>query len=713
MKAKRSILLVALFLLALSVGGRWDDEGMWLLDSIHKLPLSAMKPYGLALSPDQIYNPNGPSLKDAIVLLGGGTSSFISANGLMITNHHVAYGGIQSLSSVKDDYLKNGFYARTQEDELSTNYTAQIVKEIRDVTPEVLAAVSDTMNAAQRDAAIKAKIADMEKTAKGTSDLTCRITEMYSGVKYYLFTFETLNDIRLVYAPPTSIGNYGGEVDNWMWPRHTGDFSLMRAYVAPDGKPAKYAKNNVPYHPKMFLPISTQGVHDSSFAMIMGFPGRTYRYREAAGVEVLRDDQMPEAIDLYKTRMAIIESWGKNDREIEIKYANKLRGMANTYKNYLGVLEGMRKARVVELRKEQEATFTSYIAADATLKAKYGSVLADLAKADAGQKAITRKNLVSMNLSMGADIFGLAQRFRRYASAPQPTAQDSAAILEFAAGMFKNYDVNVEKATLEALLLKAAELPPAQQFSALSDLLGTEPGTRRAKAIHGFVEDLYHDTDLGNMEGCVKLLAKGPEKILKDDYVKFVGSLEQEQTALMQENGRLNATLTSLRAKYLEALLASKTGTEMYPDANRTIRFTYGQVKGFVARDAVTYSSVTTLTGVMEKETGEDPFIVPAKLKELWQKKDFGRYADPVLKDVPVAFTADLDITGGNSGSPVINGKGELIGCAFDGNWEAVVGDYYFQESLNRTIAVDARYVLFVLDKFSNAQSILNELVIH
>jgi len=711
MRKTLMLLLLCALALPLFVAGRTMDEGMWLLDSIGKLPVSDMNKHGLELTPEQIYSANGPSLKDAIVLLGGGTSSFVSAEGLMVTNHHVAYGGIQSLSNVKEDYLKNGFWAKTREEELPTSYTAQIVTGIKDVTSEVLGAVNDTMSAEQRTAAIREKSREIETAAKGSSDLTCRVSEMYSGVSYYLFTFQALTDVRLVYAPPSAIGNYGGEVDNWIWPRHTGDFSIMRAYVGPDGKPAKYAKENVPFKPKVFLPVSAAGYEEGSFAMIMGFPGRTFRYREASSVEIARDETLPLTVELYKTRMDIIDAASKNDRAVAIKYASKVRGVANTYKNYLGTLAGMRRADLLDIKKKDEERFTAYVNASPGLAKKYGTLLADMAKANADLRTFNQKYLYLNNLTAGVDIIRLANRFRTFAQGSQSEAEKSA-LREVVATTFKNFDLTVEKQLLTALILKGADLPASQQVTALKDIYGDRTGASREEKVKDFVDDLYDDTDLCTPEGCEQLLEKGGEKIVKDDYLKFVAKIDAEQTPVTAKNNAYNATIGKLRAKYVQARLEWKKDELVYPDANRTIRFTYGQVKPYKPRDAVEYDYSTTLSGVMDKETGEDPFIVPPKLKELWQKKDFGRYADPKTGDIPVAFIADLDITGGNSGSPVINGRGELIGCAFDGNWEAVVGDYYFQPELNRTIAVDARYMLFILDKYSNAQNILKEMVI-
>ena len=721
MKSAPKSLMLALSALLLFAGNKSMDEGMWLLDSINKLPLADMKKHGLELTPEQIYSVNGSSLKDAIVLLGGGTASFVSSDGLMLTNHHVAFAGIQAASSVQDDYLQNGFLAKSRSEEISTSYTAQIVVGMKDVTAEVLSAVSDTMSADQRAKAIRAKTQAVELDAKGTTAYSCRVSEMFNGGKYYLFTYQALNDVRLVYAPPSAIGNFGGEVDNWMWPRHTGDFSLMRAYTGPDGKPAKFAKDNIPFKPKTFLPISTQGFSEGSYAMILGFPGRTFRYREAAAVEVARDETLPTTIDLYKTRMDIIDKAGKNDRAVEIKYASRVRGLANTYKNYLGTLEGMRRSDLLAMKRTQEKAFAEYLNSSPELQKKYGSLLADMDHAAADLKTFNRKNILLTNLRTGVDGLRLAERFRTFASVPRsdstgntipPTDKERSTVKDFINSTFKNFDLAVEKQTFTALILKSLAMPVDQQVEAFRDIAGRYTGVELEKRVTEYVDDLYDDSYLATPTGCEKLLQKDPEKILDDPFIKLSETINREQAIVQAKNNTFNATIGQLRGKWIEAWWGWKNEENMYPDANRTLRLTYGQVKSYSPRDAVEYKHSTMLTGVIEKESPEVPFVVPTKLHDLWKKKDFGRYADTQTGDVPVAFIADLDITGGNSGSPVINGKGELIGCAFDGNWEAVVGDYYFQEQFNRTIAVDARYVLFVLDKFSGAQNILNELTI-
>jgi hypothetical protein len=712
------IVPIALFLLLAAL--TFPDEGMWTLNQLGKLPWEKMQKNGLQLTPEQIYSTSSTSLKDAIVLLGGGTSSFISADGLILTNHHVAYGAIQSVSSVEDDRLKDGFIAKTKEEELSIpTYSAQVVLSQKDVTDEVLGAVSDTMTADSRSKAIQSKTREIEKREKGSTEYECRVSEFYNGVKYYLFTFEVFRDVRLVYAPPTAIGNYGGEVDNWYWPRHTGDFSLMRVYVAPDGKHAKYSKDNVPYKPKVFLPISAQGFHEGDFAMIMGFPGRTFRYRTSPEIQLAKDETLPLNMEIFKLRMDIVDKAGKNDRATEIKYASRWRGWANVYKNYQGTLEGMKRSDIMKLRKEEERKFKEFIQSKPELQSKYGTLLSDIGSMFENLKSFNQKQVILSQLMGGSDLLMTANRFRNFANSfvkdstgkMKPPASNVEELKNAIPTIFKNFNISVDKELLTVMILKAAELPTGQQIEAIQKIVGTKTGEKREKAIKEFVNDLFDDSKLVTSEGCLKLLSKDSDDILDDEFVKFSVLLDKDNGPLMASANAFNAKISRLRAKLLEATMAWK-GSDIYADANRSLRLTYGEIKSYNPRDAVHYDYETTLGGVMEKETGENPFIVPPKLHQLWENKDFGKYADPRVNDVPVAFLADLDITGGNSGSPVINGKGELIGLAFDGNWEAVVGDYVFQESLNRSINVDARYILFILDKYSNAQNILNELSI-
>ncbi len=717
---KRAFVLAMLFSIStLQVNA---DEGMWLLDSISKLPMDGMKKAGLELTPEQIFSNTNPSLKDAIVLLPGGTGGFVSEEGLIVTNHHIAFAGIQELSSEGDDYLKNGFLATSRDKELSTSYTAEIVQTITDVTDEVLSATTDEMKEDERERATRSKRKEIEDRVQDSTNLACRVADMYGGVKYYLFTSLQLKDVRLVYAPPEAIGVFGGETDNWTWPRHTGDFALMRAYVGPDGKPAKYSELNIPYTPRKFLPISLDGVPEHSFAMIMGFPGRTFRYREAASIQLSQEVTLPLTNDLFKLRTGIIERWSNRDRTIAIKYASKHRRLANTQKNSVGTLQGLRRTGLVSAKHADEARLAAYISSNPRAARKYGNLLTDMKAANDELRSFSTKSIFVNNVNGAVELFMIAGRFGTYLNSLKkddagrmrdPEEKDRQPVREFLAGLFKNFDVDVDKEMLTALILKNAELPENQQVKVFAEIYGRRTGNDRERRVREFVNELYEDTRLASEENSVKLLMRKPSAILDDEAVVFHQKYSTEASAVSASYQSVLRKLNGLRTRYVEAWLEWKGDDLTYPDANRTIRFTYGTVQPLAPRDAVVYSTVTTLAGVMEKESDEPDFHVPAKLKELWQNKDFGPYADPKLKDVPVAFISNLDITGGNSGSPVINGKGELIGCAFDGNWEGVVGDYIFEDNLNRCISVDSRYMLFVLDKFSGGGNILKELVIH
>lgn len=706
---------LAALTLALFAAFAFPDEGMWLLTQLDKLPFAEMKKHGLELSPAQIYDPAATSIKDAIVLLPGGTGSFVSADGLIITNHHIAFGAIRSVSSVEDDYLKNGFSAATHPDEIPVpSYSAQIVASIKDVTADVLSGVTDDMAPEARTKAIQQKTEEIRKAAAASTGLTYSVSETFNGVRYYLYGYQVLPDVRLVYAPPSAIGNYGGEVDNWMWPRHTGDFGFMRAYTGPDGKPAKYSKDNIPFHPKAFLPVSSKPLDEHSFAMIMGFPGRTFRYRTSPEIKLQKEESLPLTIDLYTTRMAVMEAGGKNNRAVELKYASSWRSLANAEKNYQGTLEGMVRSDLLNVRQAEEKELAAFLHGKPELEQKYGSVIAEIGKAYDDLKSYNKKQIVLGQIYSSSAVFGMAQRFSRYAAGfvkdsatgeMKPTEQASSALKTFVADAFKDVDLNVDRLQFEAMLLKAEALPQGERIAAV-DRIGGE------NALREYVDDLYKHTALGSTEGCQKLMTKNAGEILDDDFIKFLKQLDEDNKPIQEKGTAFAANIGRLRGKLLEAMMAWK-GPDLYPDANRSLRITYGEIKSYDPRDAVHYDYETTLGGAIAKETGEDPFIVPKKLHDLWAAKDFGKYADPRLHDVPVAFTANLDITGGNSGSPVINGKGELIGVAFDGNWESVVGDYYFQEPLNRSINVDSRYVLFLLDKYSNAQNLLKEMVIH
>jgi hypothetical protein len=700
---------------------------MWLLESTSKLPLAKYKKAGLEITADDISSATKPSIKDAVarVLIGGGgggTGSFISRSGLVLTNHHVAFSAIQAASSPTNDYLKDGFLAKTRQEEISTNYALEVLVSTRDVSSEVLGAAKNAVTENERAEAIRTKGAELEKAAKGETPYICRVTEMYGGLKYHLMVFERLSDVRLVCAPPSDIGNFGGEVDNWMWPRHTGDFTIMRAYVGPNGKPASYAKENIPYTPRSFLPISSRGAAEGSFSFILGYPGRTFRYRDYHSVKAAREEEHPATVELYRARMDVLEAAMARDRALAIKYASKYRRVANFQKKSRGIMEGMDRAKTLQRKQEELKRVVAAVNANPALAAKHPDLARDLERANADLRSVQRQNIYFTNLTGGVDGIIIGSRFNRYAGSfredsatgdmrPDPRARDTLA--QWLDTFFRDFDTAVDREMMSALILASQTLPAGQRVLMMDKIVDGEEGEARRKEVDAYVEDLYDDSKLLTLEGARAMLeTDDPSDIQDDPLVRFARDVQAEQAPVTRKLTEANATLAWHRRGYNEGVLAAARQEVTYPDANSTLRLTYGVVTTLEPRDAVRYAPITTLGGVMEKETGVDPFDLPPKLRQLWEKKDFGRWADPKLKDVPVAFLTDHDITGGNSGSPVINGKGELIGCAFDGNWEGVLGDYEFEQKYFRTISVDSRYVLFILEKFAGADGLVKELVL-
>ncbi len=704
-----SVLIIGSILL---LGWKGMDEGMWIPGA---LPIHTMQSKGLLLSAQEIFDPTEPSLKDAIVLLGGGTGSYVSSDGLILTNHHVAYSGIRSISTVENDYLRNGFRASGREEELPLKgMTAQVVKNIVDVTEEIKSGIDDTLDAQARHDSIAANSKEVEQRFRDETGLEAKVVEMYYGLKHYVFLSEKLLDVRLVYAPPNSIGSYGGEVDNWMWPRHTGDFAILRAYTAPDGKPAPYSEENVPYHPVKYLPISTKGVKENSFVMVLGFPGRTYRWRSSHSLGLAFEETYPFTVDLYGIRIETLKRRAMRDRSVALKLASKLRGLENAYKFYVGLIEGNKKYRLLEWKKSQEKALSAYIASDAELQERYGTVLSDIRDAYEEVWTFNKKQRLLRNITSASDMHRIANRFIGFArkkADQKPSEEELNEMKEFVRGAHDRADLESEKEIVAELLIKALEFPAHQKLSVVGEVVNGKSGKKRVEAIREFVKNLYKKSKLVTVSGCDKLMKSKSSKILNDRFTRFASQLQTENREISQKSNQFSVRIAQLREKLAE-VKAQWQGQLGYPDANRTLRLTFGRVRDLVPRDAVHYDWVTTLSGVMEKETGEEPFEVPKRLRELWERRDFGSYYDPDIGDVPVCFLADTDVTGGNSGSPILNARGELVGVVFDGNWEGVIGDFRFDPPLNRTINVESRYVLWLLDKFARADTILEELEI-
>ncbi len=708
-------LFITIFLFFLFVFSINAQEGMWLLNQIDKLDLNKR---GLQIDVNQIYTPGKSSLYRAIVQLDGGTASFVSPNGLLVTNHHVAYAALQRVASKDNNYIENGFIARTNSEEVQAQgYQARLMLEMRDVTSDVLESEKGVSDPGDRADKINKKITEMaDAITKGKEDMEANIAEMYNGNQYVLFVSKVFKDVRLVYSPPLSIGNYGGETDNWMWPRHTGDFSFMRVYVAPDGTGKEYDRDNVPYKPQVWLKVASDFIKDGDFTFIIGYPGFTTRYRSSNSVDWNQNINYPFSIKNFKEIINLLEDITKNDDEGKIKVANLVKGLANTMKNYEGKVAGMKKTNFLQKRYEFEKEFLNWINSSQERVSKYGDLIAKEKKEyDIIFKTKDRDNVIGIfqglagiPVALASQIYLISTQLAKPENERNPglTEKNINQTIENLPFRFSGYYEPADKALFIRALKMASQLPGDQRIKGLEYILGDN-----SVSIEQFAENAFKNTKLTDVEFAKTLFRKSPSELaaLNDPFINLAISFAPENEEVQKTGQKFNANVTYIRKEYMNAIYEWK-GTGLYPDANGTIRFTCGPVKGYKPADAVCYSPFTTLKGVIEKNTGVEPFDAPAGLVELSNKNDFGQWMNPELKDVPVAFTHICDITGGNSGSPVMNAKGEIIGIAFDGNYEAMIGDWKFDYDLQRTISVDIHYVLFVTEKFGKAGFILDEM---
>jgi len=699
------------------------EEGMWMIDQLDKLPWKDLQTMGLQLSARQIYDGKGGGIAYAIVSLGGGTGSFVSPNGLILTNHHVALGALQRTSSMEHNYLVNGFNSASYDEEIpAPGYRASVLVSIEDVTTKVLSAVTDGMGDLERYNAIEKRIKEIVKSGEEGRDAECRVVSFYEGMQYELFTYFVCKDVRIVYAPPEAVGNYGGDIDNWMWPRHTGDFSFLRAYVGPGGTSAEYAKENVPYKPSVFLAMSTGGVKEKDYTMIIGYPGRTGRYATSYTIAQMQDYSYPTRIGMFKDWLAILGEEAKRGEEIKIKVAQFDQMLNNSMKNWEGMLEGFKKGDLLEKKRTTEQAFTKWLDMNPDMKKKYGDVLPGIAALYEDQKSYRDKSLIVGQMNFGCQMLRAAGTLDRWTEEkvksdlerrPGYQDRDVPRLKQTLRIMQMSYDPQVDRRVFKYFLMRAVDLPANQRIEAVDAVLQGATGAEAEKKIDAFLDKLYAGTKLGSADERLRMFDLSREELLKqgDSFVDFAVKLNKESKVLEDKDKTMGGALQRLSPRFMEAYRLWKGGN-LYPDANGTMRLTYGSVKGYVPRDAVVYKYVTTLTGVVQKNTGEDPFNCPKELLALHESLDYGPYEDSALRDVPVDFLSTNDITGGNSGSPIMNGKGECIGAAFDGNYESISSDYLFIKETTRSINVDSRYVLFILDKMSGAKRLIGEMKI-
>ena len=705
---RRVALASALFVCFL-LGPVAGDEGMYPITELSKLNLKAK---GLKIDPASIYNPKGISLIEAIVNIGGCSASFVSNDGLILTNHHCVFSAVQAASTPERDYLTDGFLAATRADEVrARGMTAQITEQMRNVSADVLSAVRDGMEPIERSKAIEARIAELTKKAQAElPGKTVRISEMLAGQSYVMFISTTYRDVRLAYVPPRSIGEFGGEDDNWVWPRHTGDFSFIRAYTGPDGKPADHAPANVPYHPRRFLKVNPNGVNEGDFIFILGYPGRTYRHQTSYYLAYEEQYRMPYIADLNAWRISTMEELGRPDRAVALKFDARVKTLANTMKNYRGKLAGMSRLRLVEQRRQEEAGLQKYIDADPQRRAIYGTVLEQTRKIYDEMSSRARYELVLDSLSQVPTSLpaSASQSVSTLVRLATIVVESSAEKVKPSAASLADFHEPAERLFFKKVITLAATLPQGQRIAAVDSALRRDYSEQN---INRYVDEVFAKTTLKTPEGLASALGKTPAELsqLGDPLIALAADLLPLQQELRDvrarrsaELSKLSALLVDVKQKYLQKAFI--------PDANSTLRLTYGRVRGYSPADATYLSPITTLTGVMQKTRDDYPYATPQIVRDLYQAKDFGRYRLPKINDLPVAVLYDADTTGGNSGSPLMNARGELVGINFDRAWGATINDYAWNEAYSRSIAVDIRYVLWLTEKMGKAAFLLQEM---
>lgn len=694
------------------------DEGMFL--PIHlKKNASDMQAKGLQLTSKEIYNPKKPSVKDAIVSLGGFcTGEIISSKGLMLTNHHCGYDAIRENSTPENDYLTDGFWAKNYgEEKPIPGLTASIVVRIEDVTKAVKKKLHDGMTESERQTAIEEISNVLAMKAVNNTHYEAEVKAFYDGNEFYLFVYEIFTDVRLVGAPPSDIGKYGGDTDNWMWERHTGDFSMFRIYANGNNQPAEFAMDNKPYSPKHFLPISLKGVKENDYAMVMGFPGSTDRYLTSHGVKMAVEKDQPSRVKIRGEKLRIMKEDMNESDEVRIQYASTYAQVSNYWKYFIGQTEQLQKNKVFDKKIAIEKAFSDWVNASDKRKLRYGNVLKDMEQAYVKLSEINPTSVYFFEAiySVGINKF-MIQNTRLYNLLKEKNVDQekvkstTSRLKESTAEFFNTFNLATEEKIVAAMLKMFYEDVPATQRPEKMNELAEKYGNDWTS----MVQKAMKESVFANQNRYAGLINKPTKEMFEEDELYMLNNaLFQSYIEIVNGQEAINAQGQLDRANrlFVEALRLIYPDKNYYPNANFSLRLTYGNVLPYTSIDGKKYPFYTTMTGLMAKENPKDPdFLVPARLKELYQKKDYGRYGQD--GELWVNFITNNDITGGNSGSPVMNSKGELIGCAFDGNWEAMSGDISFEKDFQRTICVDIRYILFIIDKYAGASHLIDEMTI-
>ena len=693
------------------------NEGMWLPLLLEKLNEKEMKSLGMKISAKDIYNINSGSLKDAIVSFGGFcTGEIISNKGLVLTNHHCGFDAVQNHSTLEHNYIQDGFWAKSNTEELpNPGLFATFIVRIEDVTKQVLAGVTKTMSESERQSLADKNMETLRNTIKKESYQKILIRGFFENNQYFLFVTETYNDVRLVGAPPSAIGNFGKDTDNWMWPRHTGDFSMFRIYAGKDNKPADYSPDNIPYTPKKSLTISLNGVKEGDFTMVFGFPGRTTEYLPASAVEQIMTVNDPAKIAIRENALNIIDAFMRKDEQIKIQYASKYAGIQNSYKKWQGEVLGLTRTNAVGKKHAYETEFQKRVNTNSQWKTNYGSVLADLNNAYAEIRPYGFARDYFNEIVSKIELFTVAGQLSSLANAFERGGEDAYSkrkkeVAAFLNGFFAEHNTGVDKKLFAALMKMYVMDQEKQNVSAVMKEITMEA----AGDFEKLAEKIYKETSILNVKALTEKLQQPTDEVLS--YIRNDGGIRLYNDILrtyqLQVQGKLNEIQTrinKLQRTYMQAQIDVFKEKKFYPDANSTLRITYGNVKGYEAKDAVRYDFYTYLDGVMEKyKPGDYEFDVPEKLRTLYQAKDYGPYA--VNGKLPVCFIAANHTTGGNSGSPALNASGHLIGLNFDRVWEGTMSDINYDPSICRNIMVDIRYVLFIIDKFAGAKHLIKEM---
>ncbi|MGB4124568.1 MAG: S46 family peptidase [Bacteroidales bacterium] len=697
------------------------DEGMWIPMLLEKMNEKDMSRLGMRITASDIYDINNSSMKDAIFLFGGGcTASAISAEGLLLTNHHCGYGAIQRLSTIENDMLTNGFWAVGRQDELyCPGLTVTRLVKMEDVTAAALSGVTDDLTEEARAEIIEKNIKEIKDEATKDTHYEAVVKPFFYGNQYYLFVNEIFKDIRLVGAPPSSIGNFGGDSDNWMWPRHTGDFSLFRIYSNQNNQPAEYSEDNVPYKPLYVLPISIKGVEENDFTFVFGFPGRTEEYLPSYAIEMITQIQNPTRINLRRQKLDIYESFMTQDELVKLQYSNKQKGLANAWKKWIGENNGIQKLNGIDKKKEYELRFQQWIDQSAERKEKYGNILSKLK--DTYEILGVLQLEFSYLLEAGLDIeivkvarmtFGLKNLSEKEETTQDEIQKEIEKSKKQLLAFYKDYHQPIDRQIFISMLQNYRKAIETKKSPAVFDIIDKKfKGDISLYADYVFKKSMFANrtTAISFVENFKLSRLK---RLIKDPGFQLAnGLMDHYRNQLMPALSKTNSDKDSLMRLYMRAQMEFEPERRFYPDANSTLRVAYGSVKSFYPRDAVFYEKQTTIEGIMEKEDPKnEDYIVDGRLKTLYQTKDFGRYAHNGT--LPICFIASNHTTGGNSGSPVFNGNGQLVGLNFDRVWEGTMSDLMFDPEQCRNIMLDMRYCLFLIDKYAGARHLLDEMIV-